>query len=147
WLCDNIDVLNDALKLRLNAPERERSAGDFSVDLVGEDGDGESFIIENQLERSDHDHLGKLLTYAAAFGAKTVIWIVADARPEHAAAVAWLNQAEVASFYLLKAEAIQIGNSEPALSLTRIIGPSLEAKAIGEDKRDLQERHNERRAF
>jgi hypothetical protein len=147
WLCENIDVLNEALGLELMAPERERSAGSFSVDLSGEDRDGDSYIIENQLERSDHDHLGKLVTYAAAFGAQTVIWIVADARPEHAAAVAWLNQSGVSSFYLVRAEAIRIGESAHALSLTQIIGPSAEIKAVGENKRELQSRHQERKAF
>lgn len=147
WLCDNIDVLSDAIGLQLTEPQRERAAGTFSVDLSGEDANGEAFIIENQLERSDHDHLGKLLTYAAAFNAKTAIWIVADPRPEHAAAVAWLNQSGTASFYLLRAEAIRIDDSRPALHLTRIIGPSAEMKAVGERKRDTEVQHNAVRMF
>ena len=87
WLQDNIDVLNDALGLSLSNPEREQSAGSFNVDLVAEDENGNPVIIENQLEKSDHNHLGKLITYLIAIGAKTVIWIVADPRPEHVGAI------------------------------------------------------------
>ena len=78
WLEDNIDVLNDIINLSLSSVEREQSAGDFSVDLVAEDDEGNLVVIENQLERSDHDHLGKLITYLTALDAKAAIWIVAD---------------------------------------------------------------------
>jgi RecB family endonuclease NucS len=73
WLRENIDVLNDALNLSLSNAERERGAGDFSVDPVTEDESGDPVIVENQLEKSDHDHLGKLLTYLVAIGAKTAV--------------------------------------------------------------------------
>jgi hypothetical protein len=69
WLQENIDVVNDALELSLVSVERERSAGDFSVDLVAEDESGNPVVIENQLEKSDYDHLGKLLTYLVMIGA------------------------------------------------------------------------------
>jgi RecB family endonuclease NucS len=88
WLRDNIDVLNDALNLSLSNAEREQAAGDFSVDLVAEDESENPVVIENQLEKSNHDHLGKLLTYLVAIGARTAIWIVADPRPEHVSAIA-----------------------------------------------------------
>src|SRR4051794_2543054 len=70
WLEENIDVLDDALGLSLADVRREQSAGAFSVDLVAEDGSGGTVIIENQLERSDHDHLGKLITYTAFMDAQ-----------------------------------------------------------------------------
>ena len=57
--------------------------------------------------KSDHDHLGKLITYLTAIDAKAAIWIVADPRPEHITAINWLNESRLASFYLLKLEAIQ----------------------------------------
>lgn len=147
WLSENIEVLGDAIGVRLNTPEREGSAGDFSVDLVGTDEDGETYIIENQLDRSDHDHLGKLITYSAAYGARIAIWIVGDSRPEHTAAVAWLNQSDTTAYYLLKAEAIKIGDSQPALNLTRLVGPSNEVRTVGDEKRAIQTRHQERKAF
>jgi hypothetical protein len=83
--------------------------------------------IENQLERSNHDHLGKLLTYLAAYEASTAIWIVAEPRAEHVKAVAWLNDSSQANVYLLKVEAVRIGDSTPAPLLTKLVGPSPEA--------------------
>ena len=124
WLQNNIEVLNEPLDLSLSNAEREQSAGDFSVDLVAEDEDGSLVVIENQLEKSDHAHLGKLITYLTAIGAKKAVWIVADPRPEHVAAIAWLNEGSAAAFYLLKIEGIRIGDSPrhrcSLLSLVRV---------------------------
>jgi len=106
WLEDNIDVLNDVIDLNLSNAERERAAGTFSADLVAEDEKGNPVVIENQLEKSNHDHLGKLITYLTSIGAKVGIWIVAEPRPEHVSAISWLNESNLASFYLLKVEAI-----------------------------------------
>src|ERR1700719_3213542 len=86
WLEENIDVLNTAIDLNLVNVDRERAAGSFSVDLVAEDEGRGTVIIENQLETSNHDHLGKLITYLAAVEAKAAIWLVSDPRPEHVAA-------------------------------------------------------------
>lgn len=98
WLQNNIEVLNETLDFNLTGADRERAAGDFSVDLVAEDEDGGTVVIENQLEKSNHDHLGKLITYLTAIGAKTAIWIVSDPRPEHVAAIGWLNSSAAPSF-------------------------------------------------
>ena len=147
WLQDNIDVVNDALDLSLVSADREQSAGDFSVDLVAEDNVGNVVIIENQLGRSDHDHLGKLLTYLTAMEAKAAIWVVSDPRPEHVKAIAWLNESSSAAFFLVKIEAIRIADSEPAPLLTLITGPSREAIEAGEKKKELAARHVMRRKF
>ena len=147
WLEDNTDVLSEVLDFSLASAEREKSAGDFSVDLVGEDENGQTVIIENQLEKSDHDHLGKVLTYLAALEAKAAVWIVAKPRPEHVKAITWLNEATSTPFYLVQVEAIRIGESPPAPLLTRIAGPSVEARAAGNAKKNLSERHNIRYRF
>ena len=147
WLQDNIDVLNDVLDLNLSNPEREQSAGTFNIDIVAEDEAGNPVIIENQLEKSDHDHLGKVITYLLAMGAKAAIWIVANPRPEHIAAITWLNELSVANFYLLKIEAIQIGDSPPAPLLTVIVGPSEEGKEVGKAKKEMAERYIIREKF
>jgi len=147
WLQENIDVLNDVLDMSLSNAEREHSAGDFNVDLVAEDEAGNPVIIENQLEKSNHDHLGKLLTYLVAIGAKTAIWIVADPRPEHVSAINWLNESSAAAFYLLKIEGIKIGDSPPAPLVTLIVGPSEESREVGETKKDLAERYPLRQRF
>jgi hypothetical protein len=147
WLRENIDVLNEVLDLNLVNPEREQQAGDFAVDLVAEDGSGNPVIIENQLERSDHDHLGKIITYLTALDAKGAVWIVADPRPEHVKAISWLNESSATSFWLVKVEAIRIEGSPPAPLLTVIVGPSSEGKQVGETKRELAARHHLRRRF
>lgn len=147
WLEENIDVLNDVLGFTLVNAEREQSAGNFSVDLVAEDDSGNLAIIENQLERSDHDHLGKLITYLAVLEAKSAIWIVSEPRAEHVRAVSWLNESSAADFYLVKVEAIRIDDSAPAPLLTLITGPSKEAKQAGDTKRELAERHKARLRF
>ena len=138
WLEDNVDVLAEAAGLQLSGVEREQAAGAFSVDLIAEDEDGR-VVIENQLEKSDHDHLGKLLTYLVGIQARKAVWIVADPRPEHMAVIAWLNESSSADFYLLKLEAIRIGDSEPAPLLTQIAGPSEEARKVGQKKQQLDE--------
>ena len=147
WLENNIDELNNAIDLSLSIVEREHPAGDFSVDLVAEDESGNSVIIENQLERSNHDHLGKLITYLTAIDAKAAIWIVKEARPEHIRAISWLNESSSASFYLLKLEAVRIEDSPPAPLLTLIVGSSEESQEAGETKKEFTERYILRHRF
>lgn len=148
WLRDNLDVLNDVLDLGLCNAEREASAGDFSVDLVAEDRNGHSVVIENQFGKSDHDHLGKLLTYLTAVEAKTAIWIVEDPRPEHIRAVTWLNETSPSAFYLLKAEAVSIEGSDTEAPLfTLIVGPSEELAVAGKVKKEIAEREDIRERF
>ncbi len=142
WLEENIDVFIDQLGLELSNAEREKAVGDFSVDLTAEDRNGNLVIIENQLEKSDHDHLGKIITYLSSLDAKTAIWIVSDPRPEHVSAVAWLNQSGLAAFYLVKLEAIKIEDSPPAPLLTLITGPSEESIKFGEARKEFSERQN-----
>jgi hypothetical protein len=117
WIQNNIDELNAATNLELSNASLEHPAGDFSVDLVAEDDSGNKVIIENQLGKSDHDHLGKVLTYLTAYEAQTAIWIVEKPRVEHVNAIAWLNQSSSAQFYLVKVEAFKIGKSVPACGL------------------------------
>ncbi len=147
WLQENSEVLAEVLDVNLANVDREQAAGSFSVDLVAEDEGGGTIVIENQLEKSDHDHLGKLLTYAVAHSARAAVWIVSEPRPEHVAVIAWLNESSSSDFYLLKVEAVRIGESPPAPLLTVIVGPSEEAKAVGHQKKELAERYNIRHAW
>jgi Domain of unknown function (DUF4268) len=147
WLEENVDVLNDVLGLSLVSADREQAAGAFSVDLIAEDESGRTVIIENQLERSNHDHLGKVITYTAMTDAQAAVWIVSEPRPEHVRAVSWLNDSSPADFYLVKIEGIRISNSPPAPLLTLIVGPSEEGKAAGDVKKDRAERHQIFRRF
>src|SRR5262249_43141766 len=117
-----------------------KGCGSESCQLVAEDEGSGTVIIENQLEKSNHDHLGKLITYLTGMGAKAAIWIVSDPRSEHVAAVAWLNKSSSADFYMVKVEAVRIGNSPPAPLFTLIVGPSKETKDVGETKKQIAER-------
>lgn len=147
WLSENLDVLDDVLDFSLTEAKREQAAGDFSVDLVAQDDEGNRVIIENQFGRSDHDHLGKLITYASALDAKRAIWIVGEPRPEHIQAITTLNESKARAFYLVKLEAISIADSPPAALFTFIVGPSEEGMAIGEIKEANAEVDNLRRKF
>ena len=110
--------ISEAIDMELTLVEREASAGPFSADILAEDNQGHPVIIENQLEQTDHDHLGKLITYMSNLEAKTAIWITRSPRPEHEKAVHWLNETLPAdtAFYLLKIEAYKIGDSTGHLS-------------------------------
>ena len=141
WLQDNIDILGDSIDLNLGSVEREKIVGSFSVDIVAEDEEGGSVIIENQLGKTDHDHLGKLLTYMVTLDASTAVWISSDPRPEHISVVNWLNESSSGSFYLLKLEAVRIGESDKAPLLTLIVGPTPETRGAGSYKRELTEHH------
>lgn len=147
WLENNISVLNDALDINLINVDREQAAGSFSIDLVAKDDVGNTVIIENQLEKSNHDHLGKLLTYLTAMNAKSAIWIVSEPRPEHVAVINWLNESRSASFYMVKVEAVRIGDSPPAPLFTLIVGPSGEAQSIGDEKKEIAERYTLRKRW
>ena len=140
WLADHIDVLSDTIGLSISIVEREhRPTERLSVDLLGETEAEGLVVIENQLEPSDHDHLGKLITYLTAIDAKVGIWIVADPKPEHIGAISWLNQTNLADFYLVKLEAVRVDESLPAPLLTLIVGPSVESKRVGDEKKELKE--------
>ena len=140
-------MLNEALDLSLVNVDREQPAGAFSIDLVAEDEGGGAVIIENQLDKSDHDHLGKLITYLTGMAAKAAIWIVADPRPEHVAAITWLNESSSAAFYMVKVEAVRIGNSPAAPLFTLIVGPSKEVKDVGQTKKNIAERYGIRKQW
>lgn len=147
WLQDNVDVLNEALNINLVNVDREQAAGSFSIDLVAEDEGGGKVIIENQLEKSNHDHLGKLITYLTALNARVAIWIVAEPRPEHVAAISWLNDSSSAAFYLVKVEAVKIGTSPPAPLLTVIVGPSEEKSEVAATNKEFAERYDIRQRW
>lgn len=116
WLAEeeNLEELGNAVGIDIDLEERESSVGSFNVDLFAtESGSGRKIIIENQLEDTNHDHLGKLITYASGKGAEVVIWIVKRARDEHRQAIEWLNQHTDSNigFFLVEIELWQINDS------------------------------------
>lgn len=133
WVAENIELLADAVGLDITVDETESSVGDFNVDIYAfETGTDRKIIIENQLEDTDHDHLGKLITYAAGKGADVAIWIVKHAREEHKAAIEWLNNHtdEKIGFFLCEIKLFKIGDSQIAPSFNVVERPNDWAKEI-----------------
>lgn len=147
WLEKNIDALAESLKLSLTVTAREKSVGSFHVDLECEDEDGNIVIVENQLEKTDHRHLGQLLTYLVNLQAKAAIWIVSEAQSEHQRVIDWLNSTGLASFYLVRVQAIQIENSPYAPLFSVMAAPDEQTRQIGETKKEIAERHYKRKEF
>lgn len=119
WLSkkDNIENLNEILGLTLIDISKETYVGSYRCDLFAKDETtGIKVIIENQLEASNHDHLGKIITYASGLDAKVVVWIVKEAREEHRSAIEWLNNNtnNSVNFFLIEIHAYKIGESDPA---------------------------------
>ena len=133
WVAENVDLLADAVGLDITVDETESSVGDFNVDIyASETGTDRKIIIENQLEDTDHGHLGKLITYASGKGADVVIWVVKHAREEHKAAVEWLNNHtdDKIGFFLCEIKLFQIGDSQIAPSFTVVERPNDWTKEI-----------------
>jgi hypothetical protein len=119
WLAlpENLDALAEQLGIEIEPIGTEVSVGRFKIDILAkEPNTGEHIIIENQLEPTNHDHLGKVITYAAGLDARYLIWIVKDVLPEHLKAIEWLNDHldEAICCFLIRIEVWQIGESMPA---------------------------------
>ena len=113
----NLALLGEAIGIEISLEERESSVGNFNVDIFAlENGSDRKIIIENQLEDTNHDHLGKLITYASGKGAEVIIWMVKRARDEHRQAIEWLNQHTDSriGFFLVEIELWQIDDSKLA---------------------------------
>ncbi len=119
WLAKqaNIEYLNDILGLTLSDVDKEVYVGPYRCDIVAKDEtSGITVIVENQLEATNHDHLGKIITYASGLDASVIVWIVKDAKEEHRAAIEWLNNntTKDINFFLIEIHAYRIGESDPA---------------------------------
>ncbi len=119
WLSsdENITLLGDELGLSLTDIETEKFVGAYRCDIICKDEvTGKTVLIENQLEQTNHDHLGKIITYASGLDASVVVWIVTSVREEHASAIEWLNKntTDDLAFYLVEVHAYKIGESLPA---------------------------------
>jgi len=129
WLADqeNLAILADALGMPLEFVSREEAVGSYSADILCRDSnDHTHVVVENQLESTNHDHLGKLLTYAAHLDARVLVWIAKSFTEEHRAALDWLNEVSETGtrFFGLEIELWQIGDSPPAPKLNVVARPN-----------------------
>ena len=132
WLAKHLDLLGDALGISLELEEKESPVGTFSLDILAHDQDSnETVVIENQLEQSNHDHLGRLITYASGKDAKYIVWIVKDAREEHRAAIEWLNKItdDTIGFFLVEVQLWKIDDSKLAPKFEVVEQPNGWSKA------------------
>jgi hypothetical protein len=133
WMLENADVLSDVLGMQLDLTAAEHRVGGFSLDLIGTDRDsGDVVIVENQLEQTDHGHLGQLLTYAGGTNPTTVVWCAPAFRDEHRAALDWLNERtdESTRFFGVEISAVQIDASRPAPLFRLVAQPNDWAKQV-----------------
>ena len=154
WLAkeENIKLLDDEIGLTLMDINKEVYIGSYRCDLVAKDETtGQIVIIENQLQATNHDHLGKIITYAAGLDAKTIIWIVKEAREEHKAAIEWLNNnsSEEIGFFLIELHAYKINDSLPAPMFKVVEKPNNFTKTSKQNYSDkeLNRSQNERLMF
>jgi hypothetical protein len=127
WLFANPDRLADALGIELDLEATEYPVGGYSLDIIGKDqSHGVVLIVENQLDESDHGHLGQLLTYAAGTDASTIVWLTTRFREEHRQALTWLNEhTDPETFFFgVEIEVVQIGASEPAPQFNVVVMPN-----------------------
>ncbi|MFC4406707.1 DUF4268 domain-containing protein [Haloarchaeobius iranensis] len=124
---DDPSELEDALGLDLEVLEREKRVGKYSVDIYARVvDDGRKVVIENQLNTSDHDHLGKAIAYAAGVDADIIVWIAPQFNDEHTDAFQWLNSSsrEGINLFAVRLEVWKISDSEPAVRLNPVEEPS-----------------------
>lgn len=135
WLAreENLQLLSDEIGIGISLIQTEASVGSFSVDILArEENTDRKIVIENQLESTNHDHLGKIITYASGFDAEIIIWIVRDVRDEHKQAVDWLNEHTDAriNIFAIRMELWQIDDSPAAPKFHVVSQPNDWAKAV-----------------
>lgn len=147
WLATDksLQLLSEEIGIDISLIQTEASVGKFSVDILAEeDNTGRKIVIENQLETTNHDHLGKIITYASGFDAEIVIWIVKGVRDEHKQAVDWLNEHtdDKINIFVIRMELWQIGDSPYAAKFYVVSKPNDWAKAIRKStsRADLSDR-------
>lgn len=131
WLAANLDILGDAIGLRLTVIQTELPVGKYWADMLLEDEQGRKVVVENQFGQTDHDHLGKLLTYCAGTDSAVVVWVAEHLTEEHLAAMEWLNKntGEDIGFFGLELEVLRIGDSPMAPNFRVRVKPNQWLKA------------------
>lgn len=155
WLARHLDLLAEALQLgELELRGTEVTVGDFRLDILAEDSSGDPVVIENQFGRTDHGHLGQLISYVASQNrAATTIWVAEQFKDSHRAAIDWLNDntTQEHNFFAVEIEALRIGDSAPAPFFNVVAKPNTWTKsariAASTSTAGEQERHRVRAAY
>lgn len=152
WLAEeeNLALLGETLGMEIERSRIEVPVGSFSADIVAVDtADNSKILIENQLAKTDHTHLGQILTYAAGLDALTVVWIATEFTAEHQAALEWLNSITGPDirFFGLEIEVWKIEESRPAPKFNVVAKPNTWTKAFSTAKPDLTEVQQAQLAF
>ncbi len=133
WLVDHIEELGEKIGMELEVVGREVSVGPYSADILAKETSTNNYVvIENQLEKTNHDHLGKSITYASALNAKTIVWIATDFTEEHKKAFDWLNDNtnEELAFWAIQLELWQISDDTASMRFNIVCTPSSNVKTI-----------------
>ena len=135
WVAEenNLELLGDTLGLDIELEDIEVRIGKFSADIVALDrSSNRNIIIENQLEKTNHDHLGKIITYGAGKNAGIVIWICKKIQQEHRKGLDYLNDISIEdySFFGIEMELWKIGDSEPAPKFNIVVSPNEWSKTV-----------------
>jgi hypothetical protein len=143
WLAqaDNLAILSDTIGRELELEAQERNVGPFRADILCKDVEnGQWVLVENQLERTDHGHLGQLLTYAAGLQAVTIVWVAARFTEEHRATLDWLNEItdERFEFFGLEVELWRIGDSAPAPKFNIVSKPNDWSRDVGQAAKRIE---------
>jgi hypothetical protein len=151
WLAENIEQLSEVLGLPIVVDQIEHRVGAYELDILGHIEENDAVvIIENQLQATDHGHLGQLIAYAAGLEASIVIWVASDIRDEHRSTIEWLNSHtdDKVSFFLVRPEVFCIDESKPTVRFELEAGPSEFGRRLKQiaGKEDAP-RHEFRRRF
>ena len=153
WLAENLDRLSQAIGIEMSLEDTEVKIDRFSADILARNAQDDSLVlIENQLEWSDHTHLGQILTYLAGLQAQSVIWVASGFEDAHLSAIRWLNEhtTEPFAFFAVRVGVVRIGAS-PMVPVFEVIERPLEwdrrVRAIAQERAGLSEIGQFRREF
>jgi hypothetical protein len=142
WLAEpaNIALLSQAIGVDLDVQAVEKRVGAFRADILCKDDSGKLVLIENQLERSDHGHLGQLLTYATGLDTATIVWITPEFTDEHRAAIDWFNRITETdfSFFAVKLELWSVSDSLPAPKFSVVAAPNNWNRSVRRAEREVE---------
>ncbi len=144
WLAsdEGLALLGESLGMELELVDTEVYVGNYRADVVAKDILSEqNVVIENQLSSTDHDHIGKLFTYAASFDAQTIVWIARTIREEHRQAIDWFNEITVkkVDFFGIEIELLQIGDSPLAANFKLVCKPNEWTRTIRAQRQNMTE--------